>query len=204
MGKYMNKSKVTGDVALMEVFSHPTTTVRTRAASKSLALQNLQKSSLPDATPDLSFSYLQLRTRRLDKTERSIGASTKHASKPKKSARNSSSATKATSNLDAESQSFAFEAQTEDLEFELSRRHTNESTAGSRNPCSPTQYSSDTATNGIIQNNLQRTIPTAHEMEEFFASAEHQQQISFMNKYNYDIVNDKPLNGQYEWVELVL
>lgn len=201
----MNKSKVAGDVALMEVFSHPTTTtVRTRAASKSLALQKLRKSSLPDATSDLSFSYLQLRTRRLDKTETSIGASTKHASKPKKSARNSSSAIKATSNLDAESQSSGFEAQTEDLEFQHSGRSTNESAAGSRNPCPPTQHSSDTATNGIIQNNLQSTIPTPHEMEEFFASAEHQQQRSFMDKYNYDIVNDKPLDGRYEWVELVL
>ncbi|XP_023005086.1 cyclin-dependent kinase inhibitor 3-like [Cucurbita maxima] len=182
MGKYMNKSKIAGDITVMEVFSQPTTTtVRTRAASKSLALQKLQKSSLPDAIPDLSFSYLQLRTRRLDKTNRSIGASAKQTSKPKKSARSSSSSVKTTSNLDCESQIVGFESQAENLKFEISRRGASESTA----------------------DNLQRTITPAQEIEEFFASAEHQQRRSFIDKYNYDIVNDKPLDGRYEWVELV-
>ena len=124
MGKYMNKSKIATDITVMEVFSQPTTTtVRTRAASKSLALQKLQKSSLPDAIPDLSFSYLQLRTRRLDKTNRSIGASAKQTSKPKKSARSSSSSVKTTSNLDCESQIVGVESQAENLEFEISRRY---------------------------------------------------------------------------------
>lgn len=123
MGKYINKSNLTGDVPFMDVFSNPTTTttttVRTRAASKSLALPKLHKSSLPDPTSDLSFSYLQLRTRRLDKTETSLGASTKHVSKPKKSARNS----KAPSSLDGETRSFGFVSQIEDLEFQLSKRY---------------------------------------------------------------------------------
>lgn len=119
----MNKSKITADITVKEVFSHPTitTNVRTRANSKSLALQ---KSSLPDTIPDLSFSYLQLRTRRLEKSERSsIGSSAKRTSKPKKSPRNFSSAVKITSNLDSEIQSLGFESQAEDLVFEISRRY---------------------------------------------------------------------------------
>lgn len=69
MGKYMNKSKITGDVALMDLSQSTTLGVRTRA--KTLALQRLQPPS-PSASPNLdtsSFSYLQLRSRRLEKPQ---------------------------------------------------------------------------------------------------------------------------------------
>ena len=71
MGKYMRKAKATGEVALMEV-SQASLGVRTRA--KTLALKRLQKSS-PDSnsptakssTASSGGSYLQLRSRRLEK-----------------------------------------------------------------------------------------------------------------------------------------
>lgn len=69
MGKYMKKSKITGDVAVMEVSQPTSLGLRTRAA-KTLALQRLHSasSSPPPTTPDgSSFSYLQLRSRRLEK-----------------------------------------------------------------------------------------------------------------------------------------
>jgi len=44
--------------------------------------------------------------------------------------------------------------------------------------------------------------PTQSEIEEFFADAEKDMQKRFMEKYNYDIVNDVPLEGRYEWVRL--
>lgn len=47
-----------------------------------------------------------------------------------------------------------------------------------------------------------RSAPTSHEMEEFFAGAEQQQQRLFIERYNYDPVNDLPLSGRYEWVRL--
>ncbi|XP_077250799.1 cyclin-dependent kinase inhibitor 4-like [Tasmannia lanceolata] len=56
MGKYMRKANITGEVTVMEV-SQSTLGVRTRA--RTLALQRLQKTSP---------SYLQLRSRRLEKT----------------------------------------------------------------------------------------------------------------------------------------
>ncbi|KAF2574820.1 hypothetical protein F2Q70_00000297 [Brassica cretica] len=46
------------------------------------------------------------------------------------------------------------------------------------------------------------TVPTIGELEEFFAYAEQQQQRLFMEKYNFDIVNDVPLTGGYEWVQV--
>jgi len=86
---------------------------------------------------------------------------------------------------------------------------------------------------------IQRNIPPAHELDEFFAYAEKQQQKMFMDKcvflysyptspfwfftsgfiwisswfinvnflyfcrYNFDIVNDVPLPGRYEWVPVL-
>ncbi|KAH9620437.1 hypothetical protein KSS87_004129 [Heliosperma pusillum] len=52
------------------------------------------------------------------------------------------------------------------------------------------------------RNSTQRSIPTSHEMEEFFADAEEQQQREFVQKYNFDPTNDKPLPGRYEWQKL--
>ncbi|XP_074306938.1 cyclin-dependent kinase inhibitor 4-like isoform X1 [Silene latifolia] len=52
------------------------------------------------------------------------------------------------------------------------------------------------------RNSTQRSIPTSHEMEEFFANAEEQQQKEFVQKYNFDPTNDKPLPGRYEWLKL--
>ncbi|KFK39794.1 hypothetical protein AALP_AA3G289100 [Arabis alpina] len=56
MGKYLNKSKIAGDV------SHPIT-----RAAKNLALQRLRSDSTSPSDDADSFRYLQLRNRRLVK-----------------------------------------------------------------------------------------------------------------------------------------
>eukprot|EP01018_Ginkgo_biloba_P036662 Gb_17901 [translate_table: standard] len=56
-----------------------------------------------------------------------------------------------------------------------------------------------------MQNEGRRTLfeaPTLHEIDEFFAVAEAQEQRRFTERYNYDPVNDVPLPGRYEWVRL--
>ncbi|EPS70722.1 cyclin-dependent kinase inhibitor 3, partial [Genlisea aurea] len=45
-------------------------------------------------------------------------------------------------------------------------------------------------------------MPTCDEMEEFFASLEKQEQRNFADKYNFDVVNDLPLPGRFEWVKI--
>ncbi|CAA2975818.1 cyclin-dependent kinase inhibitor 7-like isoform X2 [Olea europaea var. sylvestris] len=45
-------------------------------------------------------------------------------------------------------------------------------------------------------------LPSEAELEEFFAAAEKDLQKKFIDKYNYDIVKDEPLEGRYEWVQL--
>lgn len=67
----MKKSKLTGDIAVMEVSPQSSPGVRTRAA-KTLALQRLNKPSSQSAASSSpkaasSSSYLQLRSRRLEK-----------------------------------------------------------------------------------------------------------------------------------------
>jgi hypothetical protein len=61
MGKYIRKAKATGELAVMEV-SQSSLGVRTRA--RTLALQ---KSPAPSSPAAASGSYLQLRSRRLEK-----------------------------------------------------------------------------------------------------------------------------------------
>ncbi|KAJ0249130.1 Cyclin-dependent kinase inhibitor 6 [Hirschfeldia incana] len=42
-------------------------------------------------------------------------------------------------------------------------------------------------------------IPTPGEIEEFLSELEDKDQKRFIEKYNFDIVNDKPLQGRYKW-----
>ncbi|PWA54544.1 inhibitor/interactor with cyclin-dependent kinase [Artemisia annua] len=72
-----------------------------------------------------------------------------------------------------------------------------------RTPGSSTKPKRSTAHMYSVQNNtLPRIVPLASEMEEFFTGPEKEQQRQFMEKYNFDPVNDKPLPGRYEWVKL--
>ncbi|CAM8926661.1 unnamed protein product [Rhodiola kirilowii] len=41
--------------------------------------------------------------------------------------------------------------------------------------------------------------PTAEEIEEFFSAAEKIEAQRFKEKYNYDIVNDVPVEGRFQW-----
>lgn len=47
-------------------------------------------------------------------------------------------------------------------------------------------------------------MPSEAELEEFFAAAEKSLQQKFIDKYNYDIVKDQPLEGRYEWAQVQL
>ncbi|KAK9287592.1 hypothetical protein L1049_016027 [Liquidambar formosana] len=240
MGKYMRKGKTTGEVAVMEV-SQSSLGVRTRA--KTLALQRLQKSAAAAAAaaaaPASSGSYLQLRSRRLEKPPALVAG---HDSKrqrqttPKESCiQNPNPNPRASSRLrvagsvtsgsvgclNEEGQSTKEEEATQKvegkeeetqeennnnnnidggieasfgenvLEFEGRERSTRESTPCSlirdpdtiRTPGSTTRPTTSIETNRRIQNSTRRHIPTAHEMDEFFAGAEEQQQRQFIEKY---------------------
>lgn len=44
--------------------------------------------------------------------------------------------------------------------------------------------------------------PSSSEIEAFFEGAEQQERRRFIERYNFDPVNDRPLRGRYEWVSL--
>lgn len=96
------------------------------------------------------------------------------------------------------------------LDFEARDRSTRETTPCSlirdpetiRTPGSTTKPASSSGINRRMDNSRRGHVPTTQEMDQFFRSAEEEQQRVFTDKYNFDPVNDKPLSGRFEWVKL--
>ncbi|KAI4341604.1 hypothetical protein MLD38_026306 [Melastoma candidum] len=204
MGKYLKKSKPTTDVSHPPASSSPLLPMGVRTRAKTLALQRLHQETLPD--PDLC--YLQLRSRRLHKTTAPVPKGRLGKSGPPVSTPDEvdhGGFRESNLNLSVEG-SFG----ENDLEFDARDRSTREST-----PCSfvggsdaipiagSTTRRRSSMSSQRITNDLLRSIPTTREIEGFFASAEEHQRKSFIEKYNFDILNDIPLPGRYEWVEVV-
>nr|XP_043612053.1 cyclin-dependent kinase inhibitor 4-like [Erigeron canadensis] len=182
MGKYMRrKAKTTNEVTLMEVPSF--SGVLTRA--KTLALQK---------AADGAGSFIQLRSRRLIKPS--------SPKKPKKLL--------ADKNLEIDKNDDEGSFGENNIEIEATKRTTRETTPCNlirdpdviRTPASSTKPTRSTNGKYRVENTSATRIPSTSEMEEFFTGPEKQQQQLFIEKYNFDPVNDKPLNGRYEWVKL--
>ncbi|KAF2612095.1 hypothetical protein F2Q70_00010380 [Brassica cretica] len=189
MGRYIKKSKIAGGALSAKDISHQTASgFRTRAA-KNLALQRLRSHSTPPFVDADSFRYLQLRSRRLVKLplladtrkqqQRQLANSVgkRQTTNPRANSVLSSEPT----NLEEDrgSNLVKFESGCslgeKGLEFESGDRDSEEAT---------------------------QSVPS-HEIEEFFAFAEQQQQRFFTEKYNFDIVSENPLPGRYEWIKVV-
>ncbi|CAN0915728.1 Cyclin-dependent kinase inhibitor 4 [Linum grandiflorum] len=261
MGKYMGKTKRTGQVAGMDL----SLGVRTRA--KTLALLRLQQqqttpklhaSPLSCPPPDASAApasagYLQLRSRRLEKPPVLLYGSNRRQSRQADVADQVAGGGNPNPNpnpvhgsessgiqdqkwgketigeirLEEElvqqlndqgkdsnqNGDLALEASFGEncLETEGKDRSTRESTPCSlirdpettRTPGSTTRPTSSTNASTRMQNSSTRRIPTAREMDEFFAGAEEEQVKQFIDKYNFDPVNEKPLPpGRYEWEKI--
>ncbi|XP_077227830.1 cyclin-dependent kinase inhibitor 4-like [Tasmannia lanceolata] len=188
MGKYMRKAKATREVAVMEV-SQSSLGIITRA--KTLALQKTTSST----------SYLQLRNRRLEKPTFVFTTEPKKTKEKPTTEKESIS----TSILENEA-SFGENV----CEIDGRERNIRETTPSSlirdshnvETPGSTTRPTNSTAANRRIRNAAHNNIPTSLEIEEFFAGLEQQQQRIFIEKYNFDPINDSPLPGLYEWVRL--
>ncbi|KAK4366189.1 hypothetical protein RND71_014069 [Anisodus tanguticus] len=189
MGKYLRKAKITGDVAVMDV-SQSTLGVRTRA--RTLALQRLQSSSTTTPPPSSSSSsssdtsYLQLRSRRLEKPK---NPKTERCSVKLGSIRVTEDVNDFGHEISFGENSFDFEPRDREADALV-------------NPGSATRRTELNATAQRTRNSILRNIPSAHEIEEFFTFSEQQQQRLFMEKYNFDVANDLPLSGRYEWIRV--
>ncbi|XP_074582009.1 cyclin-dependent kinase inhibitor 4-like [Curcuma longa] len=218
MGKYMRKARLTGDVALVELASYqPSIGVRTRARALAAA------SATASAPQDSSLAYLELRSRRLEKT-----LSPPHSFKPKVTPPKESSTIKANPGISPlnvgtlnSGREGSFGSRNSEKGCspvaEVSCAENNiepESRERETTPCSlirdsetiGTPGSSTRSTNSIarkkgMQNSVNQYIPSNQETEEFFVRLEKLQQQIFIDKYNFDPVNDCPLPGRYEWIK---
>ncbi|PWA83127.1 Cyclin-dependent kinase inhibitor [Artemisia annua] len=187
MGKYI-RGKSNPKVSTLDISQ--SSGVRTRA--KTLALKKLQTE-----TPE-EMSYLQLRSRRLEKTPLTFCRSQNPNPNPKVNC------------CTGGDQEGCFEGEN-NIGFDArEQRSTRESTPCNSikdmnvicTPGSSTRPRNLEASNRINQNSITRIMPLAHEIEDFFARHEQAQQRRFADKYNFDIVNENPLEGRYEWVRV--
>ncbi|KAM0891594.1 hypothetical protein ACQ4PT_026304 [Festuca glaucescens] len=190
MGKYMRKPKVSGEVAVMELTAAPLG-VRTRARA-ALAMQS---------QPLDQGDYLQLRSRKLEKPP------PPHREPPPRRKGAAASEFAAADRAEAEADEVSFGENV--LELEPVERSTRETT-----PCSLIRSSETISTPGSttrpshssshrrVQAPVRHSIPSSAEMNDFFSAAEQPQLQAFIDKYNFDPVNDCPLPGRYEWVKL--
>ncbi|XP_073040608.1 cyclin-dependent kinase inhibitor 3-like [Primulina eburnea] len=216
MGKYMKKSKESGDVAVKDA-SQSSLGVRTRA--KTLALQRVHSSaeSLP---PKPDQCYLELRSRRLEKATL-VRQSMQKIPSPKDCLNCPEKEEFGSGSVPKEEEGVCRAFETGDLEIEASfgentlvsearGRSTRESTPCSLirdadtsiTPGSSTKSATLTPTNQRVRNTRLRSMPTDYELEEFFTQMEEDQHRHFIKKYNFDIVNDLPLPGRYMWEKL--
>nr|XP_043611322.1 cyclin-dependent kinase inhibitor 3-like [Erigeron canadensis] len=199
MGKFMRKPKLTRDkVAIIDVVVSSPSSLGVRTRAKTLALQKLQDSSNStiQTPPELrrEVGYLQLRSRRLEKQNPDRGF-----------LNGSGFIVTRVEKAEQETEECCYFGEN-NVEFDArEERSTREST-----PCSligtPSSSSKRCrnleASNQVTQNTITRSMPLAQEIEEFFARHEQEQQRQFADKYNFDIVNENPLEGCYEWVRV--
>lgn len=239
MGKYMRKAKLAGDVVAVMDVSQSSLGVRTRA--KTLALQKLQASKSTTASPPSpvpqhppELSYLQLRSRRLEKppfqplttccnqqnpNPNKVGSRLVMCSSVSGSVHSGSigeqhqivcepqiragEETEESCYFGAGEASFG----EDNIDFGGRGRSSREST-----PCSLMRRElNGVATPGLSTRarNLeasdrmtQSSITLAQEIEDFFARHDQEQHRRFSEKYNFDMVNEKALEGRYEWVRV--
>ncbi|GAA0183911.1 kinase inhibitor [Lithospermum erythrorhizon] len=194
----MRKEKLTSET--------PSLGVRTRA--KTLALQRLPE-----------YCYLQLRSRRLEKLNIFIQTNnntvkvkrTNHqgqncCSDKEMGFRALSSGPIGTKKESLEDERFG----ENNLGFQPIQSAVRESTHSNlisdvgniSTPDSSTWHPSLTAENQRPQSLILTNIPSMPEADDLFAHFEQQQQQLFIEKYNFDIVNELPLPGRYEWVKV--
>ncbi|WOL06157.1 cyclin-dependent kinase inhibitor 5-like [Canna indica] len=221
MGKYMRKAKLSGEVAVMEVAAHqPSLGVRTRARALAAAA----------AAQDSSLAYLELRSRRLEKPLPSVAASKPKGGPPKEvpksdatprftslkagrapTSNSGSAGTLRTrrcsekgddASLDVEVSCAENVPEPESRERETTPCSLIRDSETIGTPCSTTRSTYKIVGNRRLQGPMRQNIPSSQEVEDFFVGLEKLQQQIFIEKYNFDPVNDHPLPGRYEWVEL--
>ncbi|KAG6529026.1 hypothetical protein ZIOFF_011218 [Zingiber officinale] len=231
MGKYMTKcGKGAGELSVMEVTQVAGVTTRARAlaiasaadAAAATAVPKRRKAEVAPAPSELvqTSSYIQLRSRRLVMTgdlpppRNSLNSAFSWATTEKVASRSSSNASSdvmveepvmpdelgrclLVSSFSPFRSLFAFNFasfSSRCLNFRREARHS----SAARLEGGDLESTARTTTTSTS------TTPTKSEIEEFFDAAERDQALRFADKYNYDVINDVPLNGRFRWVPIDL
>ncbi|KAL7101343.1 hypothetical protein ACP275_08G048500 [Erythranthe tilingii] len=218
MGRYASKCKESGEAAVME---KPVD----NKASSAAAGGRKRKTALGES--ELSKPSIQLKTRRLsltlstpdnsasparswNSTCESVNSGRVLASRCSSSRPISELAKEISGSVDLEQENevsvefFPISAAENSVDIIRDRRETT--------PSSDDDVQSESgeleSTAGPRETNSGRRsaakMPTEAELEDFFTAAEHNLQKQFIDKYNYDIVKDEPMEGRYEWVQIQL
>ncbi|XP_072979488.1 cyclin-dependent kinase inhibitor 1-like [Typha angustifolia] len=200
MGKYLRKCKRIQELAAMEV----TQVVGVRTRARRLAMEAAA------AAAEIQISCLQLRSRSVVmklRTARSASNSRRRGRLSPQIGRISRFSSNASPEVAAEER-ISRSGHTEVVgEFNSAEpyydcnRERRQTTPSS----SVMDESSDLESTGWRASAKRTTVeikPLEAEIEEFFASAERAERDRFASKYNYDIANDAPLEGRYEWVRI--
>ncbi|KAG5396561.1 hypothetical protein IGI04_018375 [Brassica rapa subsp. trilocularis] len=210
MGKYMRKSKLDGEaISLMEVSpSSSSSSLGVLTRAKSLALQRKPSSSfsLPKTT-DCGGSYLQLRSRRLQKKPPIVVIKRRKQQLRRKESCGRNSKSDSVAESDGKEKVLSDEINNnKGSSSESLNRSTRESTPCTLNRDAEinTSLGSSTKLNNGISDQREETLsgshrPTTPDMDRFFSGAEEEQQKQFIDKYNFDPVNELPLPGRFEW-----
>lgn len=195
--------------------------VRTRAKTLALQKSHSQQQQQQQQPELASDSYLQLRNRRLHKPPIAVHSNKRNRhSNPKSpipepprlglASDAALAVTKEENALHENAEGLEASFGENVLDFEGRERGTRESTPCSlirdsdtvRTPGSTTRPTCSAEAHRRTEHAARRQIPTSREMDEFFTEIEEAQQRQFIEKYNFDPVNEKPLPGRYEWEKL--
>ncbi|KAF6138997.1 hypothetical protein GIB67_010723 [Kingdonia uniflora] len=185
MGKYMRKRKETGEVAAVMEVSSQVVGVRTRSKTLAMASSSSAKRKI------CGSGESQSRTRRriLHNMEEDRTITIHSVSDLVSSSQCSSNGSSEL--IDKSTKGDRIGVETSASTCLINNRERRETT-----PLSDLQNWESTAMEASDK------MPTDDEINDFFTDAEKKEQKRFSDKYNYDIVNDVPLEGRYEWIPL--
>ncbi|WOK92206.1 cyclin-dependent kinase inhibitor 1-like [Canna indica] len=207
MGKYMTRcSKEVGELAVMEVTQVVGVTTRARAlalAAAAAANARGKRRKAASAPPDLvpTSSCLGIRSRRLVMTSQRERLPQKKYSAASSQAPTGEVVSRCSSNSSREV--MVDEQEVEGLEISCNsepgqmRRETTPSSA-----VRIEESDLESTAEAILSSKMANAMPAKAEIEEFFAAAEREQAQRFTDRYNYDVINDVPLDGRFEWARI--
>ncbi|PKA49142.1 Cyclin-dependent kinase inhibitor 3 [Apostasia shenzhenica] len=210
MGKYMRKCRSIGEVAVMEVTQvvGVRTRARTLALAAAAAVEKEESLASRSESGELQVAYLQLRSRKLVMTQR-ISRSTRNSSSQRCQSAERGRISRCSSISSCETaKGDEFRCQVPD------GRKTCEDLGSSvcyldcsRDRRGVALSSGQVNDSGDLESTAERksgqyVTPSAAEIEEFFAFAERREKQRFAARYNFDVDNEVPLEGRYDWVRL--